>query len=415
MTASPRTRWGAPEHHAGLARLALALLVSTAPAVTGCEGALATAPPPSVGPTQSPVLASDAPEISRSLGAAGGAVVLWPRVVPKTDDPAAKRLARLLQARAARLAGAALGEGAAIDVRPEPERVCARGGCRGTSVGVWLAKKGDACAAALLVAKPGESPTRIVPLAGRLELHQEEVPFRSPPESQITVRELAPCDALEKALDQGAAGTALEGEAAGARGDQGRALARACARRPPAESAPRAPPPNPRDAPSQALLEPRDGGHHRAGEPRRRALGAQAAVPGLGGRRAARHARTTAHARLVVERVAHARRRAARLAALSPALAADARAHRRAAAARAHRRRALEGRRRRAVARHHGAPGAPARGHHAHAARRRPRAHALWARALVGGRAGHGLHAHPLARRPGTTRPREREAREARR
>lgn len=200
---------------AALATLAAPSMLAVASVLSlGCEGALATAPPPRSGAMPAPVLASDAPEISRSLGAPGGALVLWPRVVPKTDDPTAKRLAGLLQTRAHRMAGSALadaGEGA-IDVRPEPERVCARGGCKATSVGVWLTKKGNACAAALLVSRPGESPTRIVPLAGRLAVHQDEVPFRSPPESQITVEEFALCDALETSLTGGAP---LEGEAAG--------------------------------------------------------------------------------------------------------------------------------------------------------------------------------------------------------
>ena len=70
-------------------------------------------------------LAADAPEISRSVGVKGGVVVLWPRVLPATADPAVQVEAQKLQARLTAMAEAAA-PAAPRDVRPTPERVCPR-------------------------------------------------------------------------------------------------------------------------------------------------------------------------------------------------------------------------------------------------------------------------------------------------
>src|SRR4051812_28885981 len=43
--------------------------------------------------------ANDTPEISRSRGTAGGVVVLWPRIVPRSEDPAVLDLATRIQAK----------------------------------------------------------------------------------------------------------------------------------------------------------------------------------------------------------------------------------------------------------------------------------------------------------------------------
>ena len=64
--------------------------------------------------------ANNAPEISRSRGEQGGAVVLWPRVIPKTDDPAVLELAARVQARLAQLAEAHTSK---EDKSPSPKRV----------------------------------------------------------------------------------------------------------------------------------------------------------------------------------------------------------------------------------------------------------------------------------------------------
>jgi hypothetical protein len=61
--------------------------------------------------------ANDAPEISRGTGDAGTVVVLWPRVLPKTDDPKISDLAGRVQIRLDRLAAKT---GKKVDRRPAP-------------------------------------------------------------------------------------------------------------------------------------------------------------------------------------------------------------------------------------------------------------------------------------------------------
>ena len=145
----------------------------------------------------------DAPEISRSLGKSGGFLVLWPRVAPKTGDPAAQALAVRLQHRLDSLLGD-IDAGAPSDVRPEPEKVCPKTGCAAVAVGVVVTMKGESCAAAVTVAKPGQSPTRIIPWIGKIELKRPITPFREPPEGDIKVSDFASCKKVIELLDQNA-------------------------------------------------------------------------------------------------------------------------------------------------------------------------------------------------------------------
>jgi hypothetical protein len=143
---------------------------------------------------------NDAPEISRSVGKQGGAVVFWPRVIPRSDDPAIDALAGKLQQRLVDVAKKGLG-GKEIDIRPKPERVCPREGCEAMTVGVLLLHAGGGCSALALVSGPGKSATKLVPWAGLVELKQSEVPFREHPESQVTIKDAVPCDKLIESLD----------------------------------------------------------------------------------------------------------------------------------------------------------------------------------------------------------------------
>lgn len=156
---------------------------------------------PSTGNPAKPANERDAPEISRSVGEPDGVVVLWPRVVPRSDDAAIGALAAELQKR---LAHAALAAAPARkrDVRPEPERVCPRSGCAGPSVGAVLVHAKGGCVAVALVTPPGASASRILPWAGLVKIKNAQVPFREPPESQLTVRDAVPCGDLVAALDK---------------------------------------------------------------------------------------------------------------------------------------------------------------------------------------------------------------------
>jgi hypothetical protein len=166
----------------------------------------------------------DAPEISRSLGVEGGAVVLWPRIVlprsgPPKPDVSMRALGADVQRRLAMLVQRAA-PGHPVDVRPEPERVCPRAGCTGVSVGALLTRAGNGCAAVALVSLPGVSPARLVPWAGQIRLSAETAPFREPPERAVAVTDYVQCHALLDALNaqdaevQAAIGRAFGGQSA---------------------------------------------------------------------------------------------------------------------------------------------------------------------------------------------------------
>lgn len=144
----------------------------------------------------------DAPEISRSAGQEGGVVIFWPRVVPRTDDPEIRKLAGDLQQRLVALVKQAVPD-RERDVRPEPERVCPRSGCDAMTVGALLTASSGGCVALALVAPPGTSPQRIIPWGGDVELKYEQVPFREPPESSVTIKDMVSCtELLDKLADR---------------------------------------------------------------------------------------------------------------------------------------------------------------------------------------------------------------------
>lgn len=147
----------------------------------------------------------DAPEISRSVGEEGGVVVLWPRVVqPKGSgepDAEAKALAARVQARLADLVRRAR-PGVPVDVRPEPERVCPRAGCKAATAGAVIALAGGGgCAVVALISGAGTSPARLIPWSNALVvLKENSVPFREPPERAMSVKDYARCTELPASL-----------------------------------------------------------------------------------------------------------------------------------------------------------------------------------------------------------------------
>lgn len=135
------------------------------------------------------------PEISHSRGVDGGLVLLWPRIVPKSEIVAMRGPAKALQDRLKAMLEQHF-PGRPIDVRPEPERVCPKpGGCDATSVGVLIGVQHGECVAVVLVSPPGESAQLLMPWAGGMEA-PVSVPFREPPESSIALRDMVPCDKL---------------------------------------------------------------------------------------------------------------------------------------------------------------------------------------------------------------------------
>lgn len=146
-----------------------------------------------------PALAGDAPEISRSRGVEGGVVVLWPRVIPRAEGGVSQAAAWVVQQELKRLAEETL-PGRPVDVRPEPERVCPQAGCEAVALGAVLVHQGDACVVVATVSAPGRSAQTLVPWGGRVDLKATTVPFREPPESQVTIRDFQDCKALKPAM-----------------------------------------------------------------------------------------------------------------------------------------------------------------------------------------------------------------------
>lgn len=150
----------------------------------------------------------DAPEISRSAGVPNGVVVFWPRVSPRSEDPAMRAIAANVQTRLRAVVERTL-PGRTVDVRPEPERVCPRAGCNAMTVGFSLYHSNSgACSVVALVSGAGASPARLIPWAGRVQLREETVPFREPPEGRILVEDAVPCGSLNEALTAGEAAVA---------------------------------------------------------------------------------------------------------------------------------------------------------------------------------------------------------------
>jgi hypothetical protein len=153
---------------------------------------------------------NDAPEISRGVGEPGGVVILWSRSIKKDSEASLRSLAETARARLDTVARRALGDGAAIDSRPEPERVCPQVGCKAASVQLVVSQKSKGCALVAVVSPPGRAAGKIIPLAGTVRLTSDEALFREPPENAITITEFASCEDVERALKEGAP---LEGEA----------------------------------------------------------------------------------------------------------------------------------------------------------------------------------------------------------
>jgi len=145
--------------------------------------------------------AGDGPHITRSVGKSNQVLVLWPRVVPADETGDLKDIAKKLQARLVDLVKEVAPD-RPLNVRPEPQRVCPRGGgCNSPSVGVLLAHHDGGCVAVAWISTPGESAARLVPWAGVMDLKSQDAAFRTPPEENLAVKDFIPCDQLLKQAD----------------------------------------------------------------------------------------------------------------------------------------------------------------------------------------------------------------------
>ena len=135
------------------------------------------------------------PEISHSKGAAGGIVVLWPRIIPGTIAEENAAIAAQVQAKVKAVAEKAL-PGRPVDVRPKPERVCPKAGCDAMSINVLFTRNSTACVAVAIINAPGTSPTKLIPWAGQVELKSDTIQFRDMPENFVKIKDYVPCDQL---------------------------------------------------------------------------------------------------------------------------------------------------------------------------------------------------------------------------
>ena len=87
-------------------------------------------------------------------------------------------------------------------MRPEPERVCPRAGCRAVSVGALIIREGDGCLVVALIGRPGQYPLRLVPWVGEMRLKEEWVTFRETPESRVQIIDYAECGQVMSQLSE---------------------------------------------------------------------------------------------------------------------------------------------------------------------------------------------------------------------
>lgn len=132
--------------------------------------------------------------VSSSAGEEGGVVVFWPRIMGFAGAEAA-----LLQERLVAIARRVDPDGP-IDVRPEPQRVCPRGGCEAPSLGVLLVVQDGTCATVAIIGRPHDGDLSLVRWTGDLTVRDAQVPFREPPESHITLHDRTPCADLATEL-----------------------------------------------------------------------------------------------------------------------------------------------------------------------------------------------------------------------
>ena len=151
--------------------------------------------------------AQDGPEISRSRGKADGFVVLYPRIVTPDTEPK-DRSNVALQAQQ-KIADLLTGRGHVVDVRPSPQRVCPRSGCKGQTVEIVLAHMQEGCTLTAVHRSEPQGPGVLVALAGQQSFKRATVPFRSQPERQLVVGEFLACDKVVEAMDFAALQQAL--------------------------------------------------------------------------------------------------------------------------------------------------------------------------------------------------------------
>jgi hypothetical protein len=183
---------------------AAAPTATSAPAAAAPAAAPAAPAPTAASAPAADAPAADAPAAATNLspstvcanhGVKGGAVALYPRIIPREASPKVEAVADALQLRLRDTIAAAM-PGKPIETCPKPQRVCPQGGCDGLGVGVLLLHKGDSCAALGLINTPGRSIIKIVEWGGKTDLKLTQVEYREPPESQVIVNDFIPCDEL---------------------------------------------------------------------------------------------------------------------------------------------------------------------------------------------------------------------------
>ena len=145
--------------------------------------------------------AADGPEITTSTGRSGEVVILWPRIAPQTEDPAILTIASEVQSL---LAGLARSLDRVPNIRPMPQRVCARKthGCRVPTLSALIVHQDGGCAVIGLVGAAGEGNTDVLGWVGHVQVRERSVPFRVPPEGIVRIADFARCEDIVAALPE---------------------------------------------------------------------------------------------------------------------------------------------------------------------------------------------------------------------
>lgn len=166
-------------------------------AISGCGGGTAaSSSASSSGDEPVVIIEDDDARVSRSAGEEGGVVVLFPRVMGLPGEEA-QHLQQHMVALAQRVF-----PDRPMDVRPDPERVCPRSGCNGVSLGALLVTQNGNCVVLGVVGAPGPTDLTLRRWAGEITVRDETIPFRDPPESHVTVHDMAACGELDAALGE---------------------------------------------------------------------------------------------------------------------------------------------------------------------------------------------------------------------
>jgi hypothetical protein len=135
----------------------------------------------------------DAPHVTRVVGTPDGLVVLYPHVLPPSEDAEVVELASAMQRELIQVAREGSPKRGRY-VRPKPESTCPSYGCNAPSLGALLLHDDGACALIGVIGSAGIDPKYLVPWVGHITVKSDEIPFEASIREQVTVHGMVPCN-----------------------------------------------------------------------------------------------------------------------------------------------------------------------------------------------------------------------------